>query len=141
MWGIGILIFILCFIFMADIAIILDLLFTLIINKIFPDKEENDTKSFVGSLCHMGLRGGGLYVDKDNFTYKNKSATIPDEFKELVIPLRSITKVEKSRVLFFPAVKVHMGKYKTYKFVVFNRPLFLKMTVPNYTAENNDMQN
>ena len=135
MWAVGLMIFIVCFIFMADIAIIIDILFTLIINKIFPDEGQNDAKAFVGSLCHMGLKGGSLSVDSKNFYFKHKSASTPDEFKDLVIPLRSISKAEKTRAFFLPAVILHVGTYKTYKFVVFNRPLFLKMIDPNYAAE------
>lgn len=136
MWAVGLLIFIVCFIFMVDIGIIIDLLFNLIINKVFPEKDKTNAQSFVGSLYYMGLKGGNLSIDEKNFYFKHKSASTPDEFKDLVIPLRSITKIEQARVLFLPAVILHVGNYKTYKFVVFNRPLFLKMADPNYQSED-----
>ena len=136
MWAVGLLIFIVCFIFMVDIGIIIDLLFNLIINKVFPEKDKTNTQSFVGSLYYMGLKGGNLSIDEKNFYFKHKSASTPDEFKNLVIPLRSITKIEQARVFFLPAVILHAGNYKTYKFVVFNRPLFLKMADPNYQSDD-----
>lgn len=136
MWAVGLLIFIVCFIFMVDIGIIIDLLFNLIINKVFPEKDKTNAQSFVGSLYYMGLKGGNLSIDEKNFYFKHKSASTPDEFKDLVIPLRSITKIEQARVLFLPAVILHVGNYKTYKFVVFNRSLFLKMADPNYQSED-----
>lgn len=133
---VGVIVFVLCFLFIADLGVIIDFLFTTVIEKIFPEKEEGETKSFRGSLVYYGLRGGALYVDNENITYRNQTATIPDEFKPLVIPLSKIIKIEKSRAMLLPAVVIHVSKYKSYKFVVFNRPKFLSLTDPHFaTAE------
>lgn len=138
---VGIIVFALCFLFMADIGIIIDFLFTTIIEKIFPDKEESETKVFRGSLVYYGLRGGALYVDNENITYKNQTTSIPDEFKNLVIPLKKIVKVEKTRAMFMPAVVIHLSKYQSYKFVIFNRPKFLKLTDPLYVDPQEETEN
>lgn len=83
-------------------------------------------KSFYGSLCYQGIRGGAICVTDNAVLYKNQTLTLPQEYKNIVIPFDGIEKVEKSRRLLLPAVTIHLKNHRKYQFVVLNRSRFLK---------------
>ena len=41
-------------------------------------------KSFVCSLCHNGIVGGGLYLDSQSLTYKTNKLTVGKKYRNLV---------------------------------------------------------
>ena len=38
-------------------------------------------KSFVCSLCHNGILGGGLYLDSQSLTYKTNKLTVDKKYR------------------------------------------------------------
>ena len=40
-------------------------------------------KSFVCSLCHNGIVGGGLYLDSQSLTYKTNKLTVGKKYRNL----------------------------------------------------------
>ena len=40
-------------------------------------------KSFVCSLCHNGILGGGLYLDSQSLTYKTNKLTVDKKYRNL----------------------------------------------------------
>ena len=38
-------------------------------------------KSFICSLCHNGILGGGLYLDNTSLTYKTNKLTVDKKYK------------------------------------------------------------
>ena len=47
-------------------------------------------KSFVCSLCHNGILGGGLYLDSQSLTYKTNKLTVDKKYRNLVLPMQSL---------------------------------------------------
>ena len=45
-------------------------------------------KSFVCSLCHNGIVGGGLYLDSQSLTYKTNKLTVGKKYRNLVLPMQ-----------------------------------------------------
>ncbi len=82
--------------------------------------------NFYGSLCYQGLRGGAIGLNDDYVIYRNQTATLPAEYKNIVIQIKNIESVEKGRSFIFPAVTIRCAGQKKYKFVIFNRNGFLK---------------
>ena len=39
-------------------------------------------KSFMCSLCHGGIIGGGLYLDDEKITYKTNKLTVDAKYKK-----------------------------------------------------------
>ena len=39
-------------------------------------------KSFVCSLCHNGILGGGLYLDRQSLTYKTNKLTVDKKLQK-----------------------------------------------------------
>lgn len=83
-------------------------------------------KAYCGSLCYQGIRGGGIFIDNKSVIYKNKTLTLPEEYKNIVMPIKEIEKIEKGCMLFFPTVKIYLKDQKSYKFIIFNRKKFLE---------------
>ena len=46
-------------------------------------------KSFVCSLCHNGILGGGLYLDSQSLTYKTNKLTVDKKYRNLVLPMQN----------------------------------------------------
>lgn len=82
-------------------------------------------KSFVCSLCHNGILGGGLYLDHQSLTYKTNKLTVDPKYKNLVLPLREINEISWKWIV-FPVVTVTMKNAEQYKFIIFNKPRFEK---------------
>ena len=82
-------------------------------------------KSFVCSLCHNGILGGGLYLDSQSLTYKTNKLTVDKKYRNLVLPMQEIKEISgKWRV--FPIATVNMKNGELYKFIIFNKSRFAK---------------
>ena len=53
-------------------------------------------KSFVCSLCHNGILGGGLYLDSQSLTYKTNKLTVDKKYRDLVMPLQEIKEISSA---------------------------------------------
>lgn len=83
-------------------------------------------EAFYASLCYQGIRGGAIYVDADSVVYKNQTLTIPEAYKNIVMPIKDIDKIEKGWLLFLPTVAIYLKNQKGFKFVIFDRKKFLE---------------
>ena len=82
-------------------------------------------KSFVCSLCHNGILGGGLYIDSQSLTYKTKKFTVDSKYRNLVLPMQEIKEISWKWII-FPVATVNMENGELYKFIIFNKSRFLK---------------
>ena len=82
-------------------------------------------KSFVGSLCHNGILGGGLYLDSQSLTYRTNKLTVDKKYRNIVLPLQEIEEISWKLIL-FPLATVSMKNGEQYKFIIFNKPRFEK---------------
>ena len=82
-------------------------------------------KSFVCSLCHNGILGGGLYLDSQSLTYRTNKLTVDKKYRNIVLPLQEIEEISWKLIL-FPLATVSMKNGKQYKFIIFNKPRFGK---------------
>jgi len=82
-------------------------------------------KTFVCSLCHNGILGGGLYLDSQSLTYKTNKLTVDRKYRNLVLPLQEIKDISWKWIL-FPIATVNMKNGETYKFMIFNIKRFIK---------------
>ena len=82
-------------------------------------------KSFVCSLCHNGILGGGLYLDSQSLTYKTSKLTVDKKYRNIVLPLQEIEEISWKLIL-FPLATVSMKNGEKYKFIIFNKPRFEK---------------
>lgn len=82
-------------------------------------------KTYMASLCHQGLLGGGLFLDDERVTYRTGKLQVPPEIRSLQLPFCRIKAVEKSKALFLPTVTIKMKDGKAWKFLVFGRKGFL----------------
>ena len=82
-------------------------------------------KSFVCSLCHHGILGGGLYLDSQSLTYKTNKLTVDPKYRNLVMPLQEIQEISWQRII-VPVATVTMQNGERYKFIIFNKSRFEK---------------
>ena len=82
-------------------------------------------KSFVCSLCHNGILGGALYLDRQSLTYKTNKLTVDKKYRNLVLPMQEIKEVSWKWII-FPVATVHMKNGERYKFIIFNQSRFEK---------------
>ena len=82
-------------------------------------------KSFVCSLCHNGILGGGLYLDSTSLTYKTNKLTVDKKYRNLVLPMKEITEITWKWIV-FPVATVCMKNGESYKFIIFNKRRFKK---------------
>lgn len=82
-------------------------------------------KTFVCSLCHNGMLGGGLYLDSQVLTYKTNKLTVDKKYRNLVLPLQEIKEISWKWIV-FPIATVNMTSGETYKFIIFNKKRFEK---------------
>lgn len=90
-------------------------------------------KSFMCSLCHNGILGGGLYLDERSITYKTQKLTVDEKYRNLVLPLREIEALSWKWVL-FPVATFYMKSGEKYTFIIFNKARFCKC-YQEYVAE------
>ena len=82
-------------------------------------------KVFRSSLCYEGIRGGAITIEEDKVRYRSKVLTLPEEYKDIEMPMDEISGVEKGNMFLFPTVIIRMKNGESYKFVVFSRKQFL----------------
>ena len=82
-------------------------------------------KSFVCSLCHNGILGGGLYLDSQSLTYKTNKLTVDKKYRNLILPIQEIKEISWKRIV-FPVATVNMKNGERYKFIIFNKLRFAK---------------
>lgn len=82
-------------------------------------------KSFVCSLCHNGILGGGLYLDSQSLTHRTNKLTVDKKYRNIVLPLQEIEEISWKLIL-FPLATVSMKNGEQYKFIIFNKPRFEK---------------
>ena len=71
-------------------------------------------KSFVCSLCHNGILGGGLYLDSQSLTYKTNKLTVDKKYRNLVLPMQEIKEISWKWIV-FPIATVNMKNGELYK--------------------------
>ena len=81
--------------------------------------------SFVCSLCHNGILGGGLYLDSTSLTYKINKLTVDKKYRNLVLPMSEIKEITWKWIV-FPVATVFMKNEESYKFIIFNKRRFEK---------------
>lgn len=82
-------------------------------------------KSFICSLCHNGILGGGLYLDYTSVTYRTGKLTVDKKYRNLVLPLNEISELKWKWVV-FPIATFHMKTDEKYTFILFNKWRFNK---------------
>lgn len=82
-------------------------------------------KSFMCSLCHNGIIGGGLYLDQQSVTFVCSKLTVDKKYRKLVLPLCDIRELTWKRVV-FPVASFHMKSGERYTFIIFNKRRFNK---------------
>lgn len=82
-------------------------------------------KAFFGSLCYEGIRGGAITIEEGKVCYRSKVLTLPEEYRDIQMPVGEIEHIEKGNLFVFPIVTILMNSGKSYKFVVFARKKFL----------------
>lgn len=87
-------------------------------------------KHFWGSLCYQGIRGGAIIINDESVIYRNQTLTLPEAYKNIVIPIEKIKKIELGFLLLLPTVTLRTEE-QVYKFVIFNRNGFLKIIRQN----------
>lgn len=84
-------------------------------------------KVFYGSICHYGIQGGAIFLNDEGVLFRCQKLSIEEKYKHLLLPYKDISKIQKSQVLgIFPCVTIDMKQKEQYKFVIFQRNLFLK---------------
>ena len=83
------------------------------------------TKSFVCSLVHNGILGGGLYIDDESVVYKTNKLTVDERYRNLVLPLQGLERVEWKWVI-FPVATFYMRGGEKFTFIIFNKTRFEK---------------
>ncbi len=87
---------------------------------------KNNQSFFWCSLCHNGLLGGELIVDKSTITYKTGKVTVSEKYRNL--ELRRSCIVDLSwRWIVFPIVTFEMNNMEKYSFLIFNKRRFMKV--------------
>ena len=83
-------------------------------------------KAFYASLFYEGVRGGAIIVNDTAVIYKNQTLTLPDEYKNIVMPFEDIDRIESGGAFPFPTFTIHLKNGKYYKFIIYNRKRFYK---------------
>ena len=82
-------------------------------------------KYFACSLCHNGILGGGLLVDRQSLTYKTNKLTVDKKYRNLVLPMQGIKEISW-RWRIFHIATVDMENGERYKFIIYNKSRFKK---------------
>lgn len=78
-------------------------------------------KSFMCSLIYHGVLGGALYVTDDVITYRTGKLTVPDEIRNLELPVAEIQGLEWESM---GIAKIILKDGMIWKFLIFNRKGF-----------------
>lgn len=82
-------------------------------------------QTFICSLCREGILGGALYLDEETLTYRTNKLSISRQYRNLRLPLKDITDIQKGWLLCFPTVTLTMKNHDNWKFIVFSRKRLL----------------
>lgn len=82
-------------------------------------------KSFICSLCHKGILGGGLYLDNETITYVCNKISVNKKYRNIVLPLKQINELSWKWII-FPVATIKMDNQEQYKFIIFNKRRFMK---------------
>ena len=82
-------------------------------------------KRFICSLCHKGILGGMLYLDKESVVYRTNKLTVNEKYRNLVLPLENIEKVTWKWII-VPIATFFMKDGEVYKMIIFNKGRFQK---------------
>jgi len=80
---------------------------------------------FLCSLCHHGILGGYLVLDKDSITYKTNKLTVIEQLRNLRMPLNEIEKITWKWIV-FPVATFHMINNEKVEIIIFNSRRFNK---------------
>lgn len=81
--------------------------------------------AFYGSLCYEGIRGGAITVEDGIVRYRSKSLTLPEEYKDIQMPVSEIECAEAGYLFVLPTVTIRLKSGENYRFVIFARKRFL----------------
>ena len=76
-------------------------------------------KYFVVSLIKNGILGGGIVADPEAITYHTGKITIPNEYRNLRLEYKKISKVTLGWLFILPTVLIKMQNEEEYRFAVF----------------------
>ena len=76
-------------------------------------------KYFIVSLIKNGILGGGMTADAEAITYHTGKATVPQEYRRLLMKYSDIRQAETGRMLLMPTVQIKMHNGAEYTFAVF----------------------
>ena len=82
-------------------------------------------KSFVSSLIHGGILGGGLYLDRESLSFRTNKLTVDKKYRNLIMPLSEIEGITWKWII-FPIATVEMKSGEKYSFIIFNKFRFEK---------------
>lgn len=82
-------------------------------------------KTFVCSLCHKGVLGGGLFVDNESVTYKTGKVTVEPMYRNLCLNRKEIKTITWKWVI-FPVATFEMENGSLYSFIIYNKWGFIK---------------
>ena len=69
-------------------------------------------KAFVCSLCHSGILGGMLYLDKEKLVYRTNKLTVDQKYRNLVMPLKNIKEISWQWIILpIATVKMTTGRF------------------------------
>ena len=74
-------------------------------------------------MCHNGILGGGLYLNRQSLTYKTNKLTVERKYRSLVLPLQEIKEISWKWIV-FPVATVYMKHGESYTFLLFNKKRF-----------------
>lgn len=80
---------------------------------------------YISSLCHKGILGGAIYLEKDKAVFRTNKLTVEEQYRNLQIPYDNIDAIQMGWLMFFPTVVVKLKAGVSYKFIVFSRRRFL----------------
>ena len=82
-------------------------------------------KAFICSLCHNGILGGVLYIDKNSVTYKTNKLTVDKAYRNLVLQHEEIAELTWKWIV-LPIATFHMKNGQKYIILIFNKCRFEK---------------
>ena len=82
-------------------------------------------KRFICSLCHKGILGGMLYLDKESVVYRTNKLTVNEKYRNLVLPRKDIAKITWKWII-VPIATFFMKDGEVYKMIIFNKGRFQK---------------
>ena len=80
-------------------------------------------KAFLCSLCHNGILGGGLYLDRQAVTYRTQKMTVSEKYRNLALPLNEIEGISWKWFV-FPVATFHMQNGECHRIIIFNKYRF-----------------